>query len=66
MRVILSTPYSYTTKVPPVAIRECSSTPYIGMTHPLNINNGTSLFLQKDRMEDLKKPLVKRRAQAKN
>ena len=32
-------------------IRECSSTPYVGMTHPLNINNDrlTSLFL---RMED--------------
>ena len=37
------------------SIRECGSTPYVGMTHPLNINNDrlTSLFLQKDRMEGL-------------
>ena len=42
-------------ELPVPSIRECSSTHYVGMTHPLNINNDrlTSLFLREDHMEDL-------------
>ena len=45
-------------------IRECGSTPYVGMTHPLNINNDrlTSLF----HGGLYKKPVVKRRVLTKN
>ena len=40
---------------PHIRIRECGSTPYVGMTHPLDINNGrlTALFLREDRVEGL-------------
>ena len=40
----------------------------LGMTHPLNINNGrlTALFLGEDRMEDLTQHSTRSRAQTKN
>ena len=59
----------YTSSDCSVIIRECDSTPYVGMTHPLNINNGrlTTLFLQEDHMGDLTQnsTMVKHRAQIK-
>ena len=38
------------------SIRECVNTPYVGMTHWLNINNG--LFLQKGCMVDFHSALL--------